>query len=166
MLRIRLARTGRKKLAHYRVVVSDSSRPPTGGSAEELGHYNPHTKELSIDSEKVQNYINQGVQPSGRMVRILQERKDVTLPEWAKENLVEKEEVASEPEASESAVTEEDQEKETEQPPDSSEDTEAESKQESAEAEAGTDSKEETEETTESESGEAETDEKTSSAKE
>lgn len=99
MLRIRLARTGRKKQAHYRVVVSDSRRTPTGGAATQLGHFNPHTKELNLDVEKTQQYIDGGAQPSGRIVRLLQGRDDITLPEWATENLVTKKEVSTEHDA-------------------------------------------------------------------
>lgn len=88
MLKIRLARIGRKKLAHYRVVVSDSRRTPTGGFVEQLGHYNPHTKELSVNVEKTQKYLDNGTQISSRLVRVLQERDDIKLPDWAKENLV------------------------------------------------------------------------------
>lgn len=101
MLKIRLARIGRKKLAHYRVVVSDSRRTPTGGFVEQLGHFNPHTKELSVNVEKTQKYLDNGTQISSRLVRVLQERDDIRLPDWAKENLVVKaEKPAEEPDES------------------------------------------------------------------
>lgn len=96
MLKIRLARIGRKKLAHYRVVVSDSRRTPTGGFVEQLGHFNPHTKELSVNVEKTQKYLDNGTQISSRLVRVLQERDDIRLPDWAKENLVVKAEKPAE----------------------------------------------------------------------
>ncbi len=105
MLRIRLARTGRKKLAHYRVVVSESHRTPTGGAATQIGYFNPHTEELSVDTDALQHYLDKGAQPSGRMVRLLQDRDDITLPEQAKQNLVVKEEKAPEPEEQTSEQT-------------------------------------------------------------
>lgn len=98
MLRIRLARTGRKKLAHYRVVVSESHRTPTGGAATQIGYFDPHTEELSVDTDTLQHYLDKGAQPSGRIVRLLQDRDDITLPEQAKQNLVVKEEKIAEPE--------------------------------------------------------------------
>lgn len=104
MLTIRLARTGRKKLAHYRVVAADSRRATTGKFVAQLGHYNPHNKELVIDEKLTQEYIDKGAQPSSRMVRILDGQKGIKLPEWAKKNLVTKaekpkEEPEEEPEA-------------------------------------------------------------------
>lgn len=114
MLRIRLARTGRKKLAHYRVVVSESDRTPTGGAAVQLGHYNPHTKELNVDTEKLQQYLDQGAQPSGRIVKLLQDRDDVTVPGHAEQNLVMKEEKkAPEPEKQPAAEQQESEDEQT-----------------------------------------------------
>ena len=90
MLTIRLARTGRKKLAHYRVVAADSRRATTGKFVAQLGHYNPHNKELVVDEKLTQEYIDKGAQPSSRMVKILDGQKGIKLPEWAKKNLVTK----------------------------------------------------------------------------
>lgn len=136
MLRIRLARTGRKKQAHYRVVVSDSRRTPTGGAATQLGYFNPHTKELNLDVEKTQQYIDGGAQPSGRIVRLLQGRDDITLPEWAMENLVTKEEVPAEPETE--AAGAESSEPATDEQPAAEEQDEATPEDESDEKEAAT----------------------------
>ncbi len=90
MLTIRLARTGRKNLANYRVVVADSHRAATGKFVSQLGHYNPHTKELVIDEDKTQKFLDNGAQPSSKMVRLLDTQKGIKLPDWAKSNLVEK----------------------------------------------------------------------------
>ena len=116
MLKIRLARTGRKKLAQYRVVVSDSRQTPKGGNVAQLGHYNPHTKELTLDKDKTQEYIDNGVQMSSRVVRLLQDEKGIKLPDWALKNLVVKPEKAKEEPAEEEAEakTEEAEEDSTE----------------------------------------------------
>lgn len=90
MLTIRLARTGRKKLAHYRVVVADSRRATTGRFIAQLGHYNPHTKELVLDDAQTQKYIDNGAQPSSRVARIMKSYKGVKLPVWAEANIVTK----------------------------------------------------------------------------
>lgn len=82
MLAIRLQRTGRKGHAQYRVVVQDSRLTPTSGRVVyRLGNYDPHTKELNIDKEKVDFYLNNGAQPSDRVARLLQ-KNDVKLPSW------------------------------------------------------------------------------------
>lgn len=82
MLTIRMQRTGRKGLASFRVVVQDSRFSPNSGRVvAQLGHYNPHTKEVVLDKEKTSEYLTNGAQPSPRVVRILEGEK-VKLPSW------------------------------------------------------------------------------------
>ena len=84
MLVIRMQRTGRKGHAQFRVVVQDSRRTPTSGKiVAALGHFNPHTKETSLDKEKASFYLEHGAQPSERVVRLLQSQ-GVKLPNWLK----------------------------------------------------------------------------------
>ena len=84
MLVIRMQRTGRKGHAQFRVVVQDSRRTPTSGKiVAALGSYNPHTKTATIDKEKAVTYINNGAQPSDRVVRLLK-AEGVKLPKWVK----------------------------------------------------------------------------------
>ena len=66
MLKIRLARTGAKKKASYRVVVIERERARDGRFVEILGHYNPrrHPPELILDRERVDFWISRGAQPS------------------------------------------------------------------------------------------------------
>lgn len=88
MLAIRMQRTGRKGLPHYRVVVQDSRRTPSSGRiVATLGSYNPHTKELILDKEKSQTYLNNGAQPSDRVVSIFK-KEGVTLPAWVSNRTV------------------------------------------------------------------------------
>lgn len=85
MLTIRMQRTGRKGLAQFRVVAQDSRFSPSSGRVvANLGHYNPHTKETTIDKEKIVEYIKNGAQPSERVVRLLAAEK-VKLPEWVEQ---------------------------------------------------------------------------------
>lgn len=82
MLAIRLQRTGRKGLAQYRVVVQDSRRAPTSERVvARLGHYDPHSKTLVVDSEKAETYLKNGAQPSDRVARLFKANK-ITLPSW------------------------------------------------------------------------------------
>ena len=46
MLKIRLKKYGRKRQASYRIVAIPSESKRDGRAVEELGFYNPHTKEL------------------------------------------------------------------------------------------------------------------------
>lgn len=84
MLTIRMQRTGRKGLAHFRIVVQDARFSPTSGRVvAQIGHYNPHTKELVLDKKLAQQYLSNGAQPSERVVSLLQKEK-VSLPDWVK----------------------------------------------------------------------------------
>lgn len=82
MLVIRLQRTGRKGHAQFRVVVQDSRRTPSSGKVvAALGHYNPHSKEIVVNTEKAQFYLDHGAQPSTR-VAVLLKKEGVKLPDW------------------------------------------------------------------------------------
>jgi len=84
MLAIRMQRTGRKGHAMFRVVVQDSHLTPTSGKVVALlGSYDPHAKVATLDKEKAATYLNNGAQPSDRVIRLLQ-AEGVTLPKWVK----------------------------------------------------------------------------------
>lgn len=85
MLAIRLQRTGRKGHAMFRMVVQDSRRTPTSGKiVANLGTYDPHAKNATLDAEKAAFYLTNGAQPSPRAVRILT-AEGVKLPDWVKQ---------------------------------------------------------------------------------
>ena len=81
MLVIRMARGGRNKYPVYRIVAAESSRAVTGKFVAVLGHYNPHTKDLTINKEEALKYISNGAQPSNAVIKLLQ-REKVELPAW------------------------------------------------------------------------------------
>ena len=84
MLAIRLQRNGRTHYPVYRIIVQEAQRHPLSGRiVAEVGSYNPHTKEIVLDKEAVKKYLNNGAQPSGRVIRILKSQK-ITLPKWVK----------------------------------------------------------------------------------
>ena len=64
MLRIRLARTGKKNKAQFRLVVAERTRAANKKFIEILGHYNPHSKEKVFKKERIQYWISKGAQPS------------------------------------------------------------------------------------------------------
>ena len=82
MLTLRLQRTGRKKLAHYRLIAQEHSLSPTSGRvAEFLGTFNPYTKEFTFDKEKVEKHLSNGAQPSNKVAKLLQANGQ-KLPSW------------------------------------------------------------------------------------
>ena len=85
MLAIRLQRLGRKMMPVYRVAVQEARRHPSSGRVVAyVGTYNPHTKEVKFDTEKVTHYLKNGAQPTPRVVRLLAEQK-IELPAWVKQ---------------------------------------------------------------------------------
>ncbi len=90
MLAIRLQRLGRKGYPTYRIAVQESQRHPTSGRVVAyVGSYNPHTKETTINLEKISFYLDHGAQPTPRVVKILNEQK-VKLPTWVKAHVASK----------------------------------------------------------------------------
>ena len=72
MLVIRLFRTGKKKQPSYKVVVTDKNNPPQGGKfVEQVGFYNPISKEKTLHKERINYWIGVGAQPSDTVYNIL-----------------------------------------------------------------------------------------------
>lgn len=71
MLKIRLARHGRKKAPFYRVVLTEHTKPTQSGYKLVLGWYNPFTKESKLEVEEIKKWITQGAQPTERVAKIL-----------------------------------------------------------------------------------------------
>ena len=72
MLKIRLQRIGRINEPSYRVVVTEHQNGPKAGKAvENVGFYNPKTKERKLDAERIKYWISVGAQASGTMHNML-----------------------------------------------------------------------------------------------
>ena len=85
MLAIRLQRVGRKGLPIYRVAVQEAQRHPSSGRVVAyVGTYNPHTKEVNLQKDAAQKYLDNGAQPTPRVVKLLK-AEGVKLPSWVKE---------------------------------------------------------------------------------
>ncbi len=73
MLKIRLARVGKKKHPAYRVVIADARKPRDGAFVEIVGHYNPRTEPTTfeVDEDKVRDWLTKGAQPTERVGKLL-----------------------------------------------------------------------------------------------
>ena len=73
-LKIRLSRGGSKGDAHYRIVVSESTKSRDGQAVEILGHYHPNVhddaKRFVIDADKVAKWISLGAKPTEVVARL------------------------------------------------------------------------------------------------
>lgn len=82
MLAIRLQRVGRQGYATYRLAVQEAQRHPSSGRViAYVGSYNPHTKEANVQVEPAQKYLDNGAQPTPRVVKLLADA-GVKLPKW------------------------------------------------------------------------------------
>ena len=114
MIKLRLKRFGKKKEASFRIVACNSTSRRDGRPLQELGFYNPRTKETRLDTEALRSRLTQGAQPTDAVRTLLEkgglleriERPSIAI---GKAKLLEKEK------ASKKAVkSENDQNKKTE----------------------------------------------------
>lgn len=72
MLTIRLQRKGKKNQPFFKIVVTEEKKSSTGGRfVEELGFYNPLTKERSVKGDRAKYWMSVGAKPSDTMYNIL-----------------------------------------------------------------------------------------------
>ena len=72
MLRMRLKRVGKKNQPSFRVIVTDGSKgPKTGRVVENIGFYNPKTKEKVLNAERASHWMGVGAQPSDTVHNML-----------------------------------------------------------------------------------------------
>ena len=76
MLKIRLARGGAKKRPYYSIVVADSHSARDGRFIEKVGTFNPllakdHPERFTLKTERVQEWLGKGAQPTDRVARFL-----------------------------------------------------------------------------------------------
>jgi len=75
MLKIRLKRFGRKRVPIYRIVVMDSRTRRDGRSIDEIGLYNPISKEFDItDISALFYWLSKGAQCTNTVAFLLYER--------------------------------------------------------------------------------------------
>ena len=71
MLKLRLKRTGKKRFPSYRLVIMENKSRRDGRPIEEVGYYNPITKQSKFDSVKIEKWLNYGVKPTKTVFNLL-----------------------------------------------------------------------------------------------
>ena len=74
MVKIRLARFGRKNNPFYRIVTTDSRNRRDGSFIQQLGTYEPFTGKVTIDEEKSLFALKVGAQPTDTVKSILKKK--------------------------------------------------------------------------------------------
>jgi small subunit ribosomal protein S16 len=77
MLSIRLGRIGTKNKAFYRLIICEKGRDNYGNNLEVLGTYNPYTKELIIEEEKIKTWMSKGAKLSPTLNNLFIDKKVV-----------------------------------------------------------------------------------------
>jgi small subunit ribosomal protein S16 len=71
MLKLRLKRTGKKRSPFYRLVIMENTFRRDGRPIEELGYYNPMTKQYKFNTDKIKKWLNYGVKPTETVLSLL-----------------------------------------------------------------------------------------------
>jgi len=78
MLRLRLKRGGKKRNPVYRIVVMNTTIKRDGKTIDEVGFYNPITKQIRLNVTNVISRLKQGVKPSNTVRRLLMDSEFIT----------------------------------------------------------------------------------------
>jgi small subunit ribosomal protein S16 len=72
-VKIRLARLGKIRTPHYRIVVADSRKARNGLKIEEIGRYSPASEPslIQVNSERAQHWLKNGAKPTPAVEAIL-----------------------------------------------------------------------------------------------
>ena len=72
MIKLRLKRFGKKSESSFRLVACNSTSRRDGRPLQELGFYNPRTKETRLDTEALRIRLGQGAQPTDAVRTLLE----------------------------------------------------------------------------------------------
>ncbi|PIT93392.1 MAG: 30S ribosomal protein S16 [Candidatus Harrisonbacteria bacterium CG10_big_fil_rev_8_21_14_0_10_38_8] len=104
MVSIRFKRIGKRHQPTYRIVVAKKGSKMNGAYVEDLGFYNPHSKEVGLNTDRVKYWVSVGAQPTDSVHNLFVSQKLIE----AEKRRSHKKSKKSEPEAkAEEAVTEE-----------------------------------------------------------
>ena len=71
MLKLRLKRAGRKGSPSYRLVIMEHTTRRDGRPIDEVGYYNPITKQSNFEVPKIKKWLNNGAKPSQTVLNLL-----------------------------------------------------------------------------------------------
>jgi small subunit ribosomal protein S16 len=80
MVKIRLARHGKKKKPFYRIVVADERSPRDGRYIELIGTYDPlqNPAGVQIKKERLEKWLRNGAQPTDTVARLIKKVSQAT----------------------------------------------------------------------------------------
>ncbi|MEO0215574.1 MAG: 30S ribosomal protein S16 [candidate division WOR-3 bacterium] len=75
MVRIRLMRMGRRNVPFYRIVAIDGKKARDGKYIDNLGYYDPRSKNLSLKRDRLEYWIAKGAQPTDTVAKLIEKAK-------------------------------------------------------------------------------------------
>lgn len=102
MLKIKLTRIGKRHEPHYRIIVIPERTKREGRAVEQLGYYNPRTKEITVKKDRIKHWLSVGAQPTNTVhdllakQKLLEPRKRIKGPDKKKKKEASTEEKATE----------------------------------------------------------------------
>eukprot|EP00899_Mesostigma_viride_P020034 jgi/Mesvir1/28031/Mv04637-RA.1 len=103
VVRLRLARFGRRYFPFYRIFAADARAPRDGKHLEVLGHYNPipepdGKKHMALHHDRVKYWLSVGAQPTDTVAYLLSRAglyPTPPLPQWPNKGKPKAEKVAA-----------------------------------------------------------------------
>jgi len=71
MLMIKLSKVGKINKKVFRLIISEKARDPFGKILENLGSYNPHTKDLQAKTDRIKYWLEKGAQMTDTVNNLL-----------------------------------------------------------------------------------------------
>ena len=78
MLKLRLKRLGKKRYPFYRLVIMESTSRRNGRPVDEVGYYNPITKDYKFDPDKIKKWLSYGVKPTDTVLTLLKKAEIIS----------------------------------------------------------------------------------------
>jgi small subunit ribosomal protein S16 len=77
MIKIRLAKTGKRNAPYFRVVVADSRTKRDGKIIEKIGFYQPksHPATIKYDPKRLAYWLSQGAQMTETVRKLIKKKK-------------------------------------------------------------------------------------------
>jgi len=79
MLKLRLKKGGRKRQPSYRLVIMEHSTRRDGRPIDQVGYYNPITKQSYFYIEKITKWLSYGVKPTQTVADLLRKAKIIEV---------------------------------------------------------------------------------------
>ena len=79
MIKIRLARHGKRNAPFYRIVAIEHRRKREGKPQDIIGFFNPSKKELRIDKKKLKSWLEKGAKMSKTVEKLINKFDSVEI---------------------------------------------------------------------------------------